>query len=836
MLKFFFLLTFASLCFAATLQAGGYRDRGSWKKTLHEKAVYFEKNTKERHNIEGTYPSMVSLIPPKHYAGSQEGAWKQIIETGELPPGWTFDHGTTGTSNIAHTSSWTGCYLTAEAFRVAFLRKEYGEDSPEYKEAYERANEVISGIRKLTLVSGRPGYLARGMAYGHGISYEERANVGTRDLWDQGVGELSHFRYRGGPSHHNYDHVFRGLGIYYFIAADDKQKEAIREIVEDMSNWAHHNNNMVVMHTDNKRISTVLIGGWRGLGGSDRPSGGSVMATTGLKIAALITGNKKTAELYEYWVDKLGYRKFKDSKESIMGPPRGNWDDTDHLLGDLYLLNLIEEDEDLLAFYRKCVLDSWKVHKDDKQAWYNFVYRAVLGEEYGDLEGAIWNLQTHPTCRILQPQMNSIRTDIEFYIDGDKKEALHPLPVYERPSDNEYEWKIGPYRLDGWLSRIVTVLEVSPHDPYVQFAADESGKAYWSNTNGEIWHDVDGLSGVKDIIFSPDYPWIVFAATDKGVYRTLNGGETWSRCLEKPVERLKFDPENTHILYAIGPDGIYKSADFGEMAMGTEWVLISGSAPSGPGKAFDVDPRGERAKLFLFTDQGVYTKLEGDPEWTPPPRMVRTRGFGSVNTTGGEPLWIRVDETTENRIFRAVKTSGWRLSGVFITVSDDGGKTWSPIIKQLEPLFNWTTGKAESITREELFRLFELSRKFIIQDLRVDRSDPNTWYGLVENGVAVTHDAGRTWDISNEGLDIPRVHAIWIPRHANDIYVGTPAGMYVSRNQGRSWEDTSLILQGGGAIRTEIGGIGYLTAYWMGRYHGFITEEEANRRWWEEQK
>jgi hypothetical protein len=141
---------FAFLLFATSLESEGYRDRGSWKQTLHEKSAYFEENIKERHNIEGTYPSSVRLIPPKHYAGSQEGAWKQIIETGKLPPGWIFDHGTTGLSNVAHTSSWTGCYLTAEAFRVAFLRKEFGEDSAEFRDAYERANEVISGIRKLT--------------------------------------------------------------------------------------------------------------------------------------------------------------------------------------------------------------------------------------------------------------------------------------------------------------------------------------------------------------------------------------------------------------------------------------------------------------------------------------------------------------------------------------------------------------------------------------------------------------------------------------------------------------------------------------------------------------
>ncbi|MCH8291938.1 hypothetical protein IH992_12665 [Candidatus Poribacteria bacterium] len=804
-----------------------YRDRGSWKKTLHEKAVFFEKNTKERHNILGSYPSSVRLIPPKHYASSQEGAWKQIVETGELPRGWTFDHGTTGISNVAHTSSWTGCYLTSQAFRVAFLKAEYGETSPIYKDAYERANEVIGSIRTLTLVSGQPGYLARGVALGHGISYEERAGVGTRDLWAQGVGEFAHMRYRGGPSHHNYDHVFRGLGIYYFVAADDRQKEMIREIVTDMSNWAHLKNDMVVMHVDGERISTELIGGWRGLGGSDRPSGGSIMALTGLKISHLITGNEKVAGLYDKWVDKLGLRDSEKTKTSIMGEPRTNYDDTDHLLGDLYLLNLIEEDSDLRAYYRKCVKDSWEAHKGEKMAWFNFVYRAVLGEEYNDCGDSLWNLQTHPTCRIFQPQMNSIRTDIEFHAKEGAKEALHPLPVYERASDNEYEWKGSPYHLDAWHSRITSVLEISPHDSYVQFAADTSGNSYWSNTKGEIWHQMDGVTHVNDFLFSPDYPWLAFAATERGIYRTLDGGINWSQTFSQPVLSLEFDVENTHILYAVGRNGIYKSAELGERDMGTVWRSISGETPASSSPVFAIDLRGDSAKLYRLTRNGFYSKHEDEPEWRAFPQPARIRGFSTVDSIGGQPLWLRVEG---KRIFRAVEIHQRRFSGPSISVSEDGGKTWSPIIRDLKPLSDWSAGTEEitPITRAELADLFARLREFPIRDLKVDHADQNRWYGLIDTGIAITNDAGKTWHVSSQGLDIPRTHSIWTPRHSSLVMVGTPAGMYVSCDQGKTWNDTSLILQGNGAIRSEIGGIGYLTAYWMGRYHDFITAEEAN--------
>jgi len=291
---------------------------------------------------------------------------------------------------------------------------------------------------------------------------------------------------------------------------------------------------MRVMHTDGVRESTVLIGGWRAMEGDKEPSGGSLMATTGLKIAALITGNKEVEALYDHWVDKLGYRDPKRTAKSIMGPKRGNYDDTDHLLPDLYLLNLIE------------------------------------------------------------------------------------------------------------------------------------------------------------------------------------------------------------------------------------------------------------------------------------------------------------DETKPGRLFRSVEIDLRGARKPFLSVSDDGGKSWRPILKQLTELIQWASGTGETanLTRDEMRQLLAYASSYPIRDVRVDSKDPQRWYGLMDSGVAVTEDEGENWIVSNLGLDIPSVQSLWKPRETNDLYVGTPAGLYVSRDGAKTWQDTSLILQYPGVGREEIGGAAYIQAYWLGRYEGFIDEEEANRIWW----
>jgi hypothetical protein len=60
--------------------------------------------------------------------------------------------------------------------------------------------------------------------------------------WHQGTGELANYRWRGSPSHHNYDDVIHGYGAYYDLAADDAQKEFIRRDVHNLMSYIVDNN------------------------------------------------------------------------------------------------------------------------------------------------------------------------------------------------------------------------------------------------------------------------------------------------------------------------------------------------------------------------------------------------------------------------------------------------------------------------------------------------------------------------------------------------------------------------------------------------------------------
>ena len=52
-----------------------------------------------------------------------------------------------------------------------------------------------------------------------------------------------------------------------------------------------------------------------------------------------------------------------------------------------------------------------------------------------------------------------------------------------------------------------------------------------------------------------------------------------------------------------------------------------------------------------------------------------------------------------------------------------------------------------------------------------------------------------------------------------------------SDDQGSTWQATGLVPMFEGVQQIETGPADYLLAYWMARFHGFITEEQATAPW-----
>jgi hypothetical protein len=98
-------------------------------------------------------------------------------------------------------------------------------------------------------------------------------------------------------------------------------------------------------------------------------------------------------------------------------------------------------------------------------------------------------------------------------------------------------------------------------------------------------------------------------------------------------------------------------------------------------------------------------------------------------------------------------------------------------------------------------------------------------------GALKSEDGGRTWTASTTGLDIPLVRTVIVPPNTDWIFAGTPAGLFISKDGGATWEDGHLVLQFDKNTRRELGGAAFIDAYWRGRYYGFIDGATATARY-----
>ncbi|MBL8959756.1 MAG: glycosyl hydrolase, partial [Gemmatimonadetes bacterium] len=254
---------------------------------------------------------------------------------------------------------------------------------------------------------------------------------------------------------------------------------------------------------------------------------------------------------------------------------------------------------------------------------------------------------------------------------------------------------------------------------------------YKSTDQGRTWKNV-GLAATRQISavrVHPQNPDIVYVAgqgdrwkgtPDRGVYRSMDGGKTWSQVLkgDNPTtgpSDLAMDPTNPRILYAAmwdhqrvpwnvrsgGPgSGIYKSTDGGDT-----WTRLADGLPKLMGKigvAVSAQPdrlyaivEAENGGLFRSDDAGktwrnvngdrliqtrswYYMHITADPQnadvvWISNAPLMRSidggRSFQNVPATHGDNHGVWVNPTNSNYVINANDGGA--------SISLDGGRSWS---------------------------------------------------------------------------------------------------------------------------------------------------------------
>jgi photosystem II stability/assembly factor-like uncharacterized protein len=291
-------------------------------------------------------------------------------------------------------------------------------------------------------------------------------------------------------------------------------------------------------------------------------------------------------------------------------------------------------------------------------------------------------------------------------------------------------------------------LAIAPSDPNIIYVGSGEGLQrpdlstgngiYKSTDGGRSWRHL-GLRDAQQIgsiIVDPTNPKRVFVAalghpygpnTERGVYRSLDGGETWERVLYKDENtgaiQVAFDPGNPQILYADlwaarqgpwengawqGPgSGLFKSVDGGKT-----WRQLTKGLPDiagGLGRiGFDIS-RSHPRTIYATVDAnpdvaGIYRSDDGGESWR------RLNGEPRIWGRGSDFAEIRVHPRNPEIVF-AANTASYK--------STDGGKSF--------------TGFKGAPGGDDYHRIW------------INPEHPDVMLFATDQGATITVNGGETW-------------------------------------------------------------------------------------------
>jgi photosystem II stability/assembly factor-like uncharacterized protein len=297
-----------------------------------------------------------------------------------------------------------------------------------------------------------------------------------------------------------------------------------------------------------------------------------------------------------------------------------------------------------------------------------------------------------------------------------------------------------------------TSVAVDPVHPETVYACQ--GSVFRGVDGGQTWKFIRVGESVYQVAVHPRSSGAVFAATTTGIFRTSDGGATWSRMTQGlpksyTATLIAFDPSSQRRMYAfIQAD---PSATVGMLARstdgGTTWqVLRNGPQQNQRIYSLAVDPRA-RGTLYAGTSQAVYKSTDSGTTWR---RTGLAAGF--VWTLKVHPRLGSVYAGTSAGLFR----------------SDDGGATWTRVFQGLEGKITFALAFSPSSA----------------QTVYAAISDPFERGGVFKSG-----DGGRTWAFSGHGISALSVRQVVVdPTNPARLWVIANDVPFRSRDRGRTWQ------------------------------------------------
>jgi photosystem II stability/assembly factor-like uncharacterized protein len=295
---------------------------------------------------------------------------------------------------------------------------------------------------------------------------------------------------------------------------------------------------------------------------------------------------------------------------------------------------------------------------------------------------------------------------------------------------------------------------------------------------------------VYALAINPVVPTTLYAGTVGGVFRSTDGGNSWSAAnggvLDQlgDVRALVINPTSPSILYAGIPGsiaGVFRSTDGGNSWSTLSQALAYGGAFSLYIYSLAIDPVNPSIVYVGIQDEGVFRSTDGGESWSP-------AGAGLPGNFGGEPLAINP----------LTPTTLYAGSNIGVFRSTDSGESWSfvglssvaalavnPVIPSV------VYAGANGFSSSGVFRSTDGGNSWVntaglknvaltINALAIDPTTPSTLYaGTNGGGVFQSTNSGASWSAVNTGLTNLTVNALAInPVNPRVVYAGTQAGVF----------------------------------------------------------
>ncbi len=354
---------------------------------------------------------------------------------------------------------------------------------------------------------------------------------------------------------------------------------------------------------------------------------------------------------------------------------------------------------------------------------------------------------------------------------------------------NRLKWRcIGPFR----GGRAVAVSGVPGGGVTFYFGAVNGGvwKTENGGSTWVPLFDAQPVASIGALAVTPSDPNVIYAGTGEsdirsdlasgdGVYKSSDGGKTWQNCGLKEtrqISRIVVDPADANRVFvaalghAYGPNterGIFRSTDGGQT---WQKVLYKDAqtgaadlslAPDEPKLLFAALWEAHRPPWTTYaplagSNSGLYRSSDGGNTW----RQVIGNGFpeGSLGRIG-----VAIAPGTHGKRIYAVIEADAKRAGLYR--SDDGGDSWTRV--NSDPRVS--------------------SRGWYFNHITADPNDPDVVYNPNVAFYKLS-EGGKTLSIVRGAPGGDDYHQVWIdPANSSHMVLGTDQGTTVSLDGGKTW-------------------------------------------------